>query len=433
MRDNSDTQNKFIETKEIEYSSFQFKRELNALFEIELLTKKKTMDKVAILRLISRDSYTKIGKNNFEEVFKIMFKKIESDISKLNIGKDRRVMFWDLFLDRSNYRIVPYPDKHYKKFFKNNSRFYKSLRLDRVCGYKWDLIDERSFYSNYGIKIHPLKTAIISDSIVGYLEKQMEASENEFRRRHDFPLIGEEVIKWKSENELYMLLQANFSNEIVEQQASPSWLNNQHLDIYFPHWNIAIEYQGRQHFEAIDFFGGEEAFKKNLERDERKRNLCKKNQCSLFYVKKGYEIDDVIKKINDVIITKEKFLDNEYTTKKVAEVSEISEIGSNREIYDCKTQQTITYDEFIKEFPKAQFEYFIKSKSVYSRFILKSKLSESDLPGSWKTIRNTNTEEIFRFNKIEFAKYLDVSQNSVWRFFVGKQKKFHKIYEIIED
>ena len=81
--------------------------------------------------------------------------------------------------------------------------------------------------------------------------------------------------KWISEFSLYMLIKAKYSN--TEYQKQFGWLGRQSLDIYIPEINTAIEYQGIQHFEAVDFFGGQEAFENTQERDDRKRKLCQEN------------------------------------------------------------------------------------------------------------------------------------------------------------
>ena len=48
--------------------------------------------------------------------------------------------------------------------------------------------------------------------------------------------------------------------------------------------NIAFEYQGKQHFEPVEIFGGEENFKKGQERDKIKKELSEKNGIKLIYV-----------------------------------------------------------------------------------------------------------------------------------------------------
>ena len=60
-------------------------------------------------------------------------------------------------------------------------------------------------------------------------------------------------------------------------------MGRQSLDFYLPDYNIAIECQGIQHFEPIDFFGGEEKFDEQIERDRIKYNLCKNNNINIIY------------------------------------------------------------------------------------------------------------------------------------------------------
>lgn len=55
-------------------------------------------------------------------------------------------------------------------------------------------------------------------------------------------------------------------------------------DIFISGINVAIEYQGKQHFEPVDFFGGEEAYKKTIERDKLKRKLSLENGIKLIYI-----------------------------------------------------------------------------------------------------------------------------------------------------
>ena len=54
-------------------------------------------------------------------------------------------------------------------------------------------------------------------------------------------------------------------------------------DFYLPKQNIAIECQGRQHFEVVEAFGGDITLKKTIERDNLKKKLCKENDVKLIY------------------------------------------------------------------------------------------------------------------------------------------------------
>jgi hypothetical protein len=50
------------------------------------------------------------------------------------------------------------------------------------------------------------------------------------------------------------------------------------FDFYLPDYNICIEYNGVQHYEPCEYFGGIEAFKFIKERDKIKKNYCIKNK-----------------------------------------------------------------------------------------------------------------------------------------------------------
>lgn len=55
-------------------------------------------------------------------------------------------------------------------------------------------------------------------------------------------------------------------------------------DIFICGLNVAIEYQGKQHFEAVDFFGGEEGLESIKRRDAEKAELSKVHNIRLVYI-----------------------------------------------------------------------------------------------------------------------------------------------------
>lgn len=82
------------------------------------------------------------------------------------------------------------------------------------------------------------------------------------------------------------------------------WLEGQRFDIYFPKYNIAVEYNGRQHYMPVSYFGGQLGYENTLKRDELKRNKCNKNNCTLIEIKYKYseeEFRQLIDTINNVI------------------------------------------------------------------------------------------------------------------------------------
>ena len=117
--------------------------------------------------------------------------------------------------------------------------------------------------------------------------------ENLARESLGVPRIGE---GWVSEMTLFNFLKTTFEDVSVIHHASPDFLGRQHYDIYFPDHSIAVEYQGTQHHKPVEYFGGEEAFIKNLERDARKRKLSKSNNVTLIEVLPDYDQEKLIKK-----------------------------------------------------------------------------------------------------------------------------------------
>ena len=55
-------------------------------------------------------------------------------------------------------------------------------------------------------------------------------------------------------------------------------------DFYLEKYNLLIEFQGAQHYEPVDIFGGEERFKIQQEHDRRKRQYAKNNNISLLEI-----------------------------------------------------------------------------------------------------------------------------------------------------
>lgn len=130
-----------------------------------------------------------------------------------------------------------------------------------------------------------------TESTQTYCIDIIRKAENMVREERGLPRVNE---GWISETKLYYEIRNEFPDELVEQHSSPAWLGRQHLDIFLPGRKVAVEYQGLQHDEPVEYFGGTEAFKKQRLRDARKQTLCKKNEIRLIYVRPGYDLHDVI-------------------------------------------------------------------------------------------------------------------------------------------
>ena len=142
------------------------------------------------------------------------------------------------------------------------------------------------------------------------------------------------IIKWSSEYKLYSIIRFWY-NDVVFQFA-PEWLNGQSIDIFIPSRKIGIEYQGKQHFSPIDFFGGEDAFEDYVLRDQKKSLLCKENGIEL----RQWSYENKIR-FSDVTF----FLNIDYSqvTKRLYEINEFTVknllIVENRKERDTREQK----------------------------------------------------------------------------------------------
>ena len=94
--------------------------------------------------------------------------------------------------------------------------------------------------------------------------------------------------KWKSEQLMFQLITQMFPKKPVYYQYRADFLKqgNSQLsyDVFIPSLHLAFEYQGKQHFEPIDFFGGKDGFEKQQWRDKQKLKLSIENHITLVYI-----------------------------------------------------------------------------------------------------------------------------------------------------
>lgn len=78
------------------------------------------------------------------------------------------------------------------------------------------------------------------------------------------------------------------------------------IDIFFEQLKIAVEYHGKQHYEAVKYFGREAALKAQIHRDGIKKDLVRKNSNKvkhfiIFSYMDDIDEDSVKKKLEEVL------------------------------------------------------------------------------------------------------------------------------------
>ena len=107
----------------------------------------------------------------------------------------------------------------------------------------------------------------------------------EFEQTPSNHLTGRGCPKCKQshiENGVERLLIENNIEYIPQKRFN--WLRLQSLDFYLPQHHIAIECQGRQHFERIEMFDKRYTLEERIELDYNKQKICLKNGIKILYL-----------------------------------------------------------------------------------------------------------------------------------------------------
>jgi very-short-patch-repair endonuclease len=99
--------------------------------------------------------------------------------------------------------------------------------------------------------------------------------------------IGEERISnYLIKNNIVYQKQKSFNGCI--------YVNKMQFDFFLPHKNICIEYDGKQHFEPIEYFGGYDSFESQKKKDSIKNKFCMENNLKLIRIP-YYQYKDIEK------------------------------------------------------------------------------------------------------------------------------------------
>lgn len=124
------------------------------------------------------------------------------------------------------------------------------------------------------------------------------------------PFCGEKYHLEKNIQELLGVSAIQFVRQKTFDWLINGSCNKLRLDFYLPEYNVAIECQGLQHFQSVDYFGGEENFKIRLENDKLKLDLCTEHGIKIIYysnlgIDYPYEVfedlDEILKIIKNYV------------------------------------------------------------------------------------------------------------------------------------
>lgn len=95
--------------------------------------------------------------------------------------------------------------------------------------------------------------------------------------------------RWKTEEYVFKIIKKHYGKYNVIYQHRPFFLHSSiggqmSYDVFIPSLNVAVEYQGKQHYEPVEYFGGEEAFRRVQIRDADKKRLSEENNIRLVYI-----------------------------------------------------------------------------------------------------------------------------------------------------
>lgn len=146
---------------------------------------------------------------------------------------------------------------------------------------RWRLENKFSYYyEDRAIKVdsesNPIKKEILRDAKAGKYD------------HCEFGSYIKPLNKWKSEELVYNITKEIYKDYQVIYQYKPFFLStengNMSYDIYICGLKTAIEYQGKQHFEPVEYFGGKENFQAQQARDKLKAEKSKENGVKLVYI-----------------------------------------------------------------------------------------------------------------------------------------------------
>lgn len=106
--------------------------------------------------------------------------------------------------------------------------------------------------------------------------------------------------KSKGEEQIKNFLKENYTafkrQKTFHDCINPETKKRLRFDFYLIKENVCIEYDGHQHFNPIEFWGGQKALDENIKRDNIKNEYCKNKNIRLIRINYKENVGDILKK-----------------------------------------------------------------------------------------------------------------------------------------
>ena len=161
----------------------------------------------------------------------------------------------------------------------NNNEFILKAKLTHSDNYDYSLVN----YINNSKKI----------KIICRKHGEFEQNPNNHINGNGCPFCKEskgerQINEFLTKNKIIFIRQHKFDDCKYKQSLL--------FDFYLPNYNICIEFNGRQHYETVSYFGGDEGLIKIQLRDNIKMEYCKNNNIPLIILKYDEKIITKLKK-----------------------------------------------------------------------------------------------------------------------------------------
>ena len=209
---------------------------------------------------VFKDSDLEIIKNNLDLPPKDILPLLEGDYTAIQITKKKTYLkHKDKNLNRmAEYRKTPKFKEAQKKWRENNKESERQRQKEwREKNHAYDIQRRRDYRKVLKEKYHiPDRWGGKGQALVqGYAEEILSCK-----------ALTEYSFDWLISSKGYLMP----------------------VDIYFPEYNLIIEYNGQQHYKPVDFGGGKEdaklKFKAQVERDKLKYKLIKEHNINLLVI-----------------------------------------------------------------------------------------------------------------------------------------------------